>query len=440
MRFEIREFRIPIVLTILMLMVITYWAWQTWHWLDDPNIGRAQHEAVKISDILITALNALDQNGQLDRNGIEQRFGTILHATDYQFFLLVKDGRRILQIGEIPAGVPTILEKNAFFMDTTFIFSRMIRFPKRNTGVRFQDSNSEIKPLGSVLLDCDYLMVMGRDTRQDHMPTSKFVEHIIIPFIAVLLILCANAGAWVMVLRNRSLFSQLEIERAKAAHLEELGLAAAGLAHETKNPLGIISGIAQQVARDPGIPEKSRDLLETIVDEIDKSVSRLGLFMTFAGHRAVSPVPVDAGQVINGVADIMTPEFDAAGVKLDLAVTDLSIMADEQMFRQILVNLLMNSLTASSPGDSVMIRLTRQGRHAVMEVQDQGCGIPEDLLPRIFKPYVTGNPEGHGLGLAIVKRFAEDLDWRVNAKSEPGQGTVMRISDIAVWDSTGETA
>jgi len=140
------------------------------------------------------------------------------------------------------------------------------------------------------------------------------------------------------------------------------------------------------------------------------------------------------------VAGIMAPEFDAAGVRLDLSVPSLSIQADEQMFRQILVNLVMNSLTASSPGESVMIRMTRYGHHAVMEVQDQGCGIPENLLPRIFKPYVTGTPEGHGLGLAIVKRFAEDLGWRVSAESGPGRGTVIRISDIAVSDSTGEVA
>ena len=75
-----------------------------------------------------------------------------------------------------------------------------------------------------------------------------------------------------------------------------------------------------------------------------------------------------------------------------------------------------------------------------MEGQDQGCGIPENLLPRIFKPYVTGNPEGHGLGLAIVKRFAEDLGWRVNAESGPGRGTVIRISDITVVDNAGEAA
>ena len=343
-------------------------------------------------------------------------------------------------MGEIPDSLPVLSEETAFMLDDMFIFSRKILFPQETSGGNIQGQIHSWRTGKAGLTDQDSLLVLGRPNREGRMPSPKFIEHVIVPFVAVVLLLCANAAAWKMVIRNRALFDQLEIERAKATHLEELGLAAAGLAHETKNPLGIISGIAQQVARNPEVPEKSRDLLETIVDEIDKSVSRLGLFMTFAGHRSISPVPVDVCQVIGGVAGIMAPEFDAAGVKLDLAVPGLSILADEQMLRQILVNLVMNSLTASSPGESVMIRLTRHGHHAVMEVQDQGCGIPEGLLPRIFKPYVTGTPEGHGLGLAIVKRFAEDLGWRVNAESGQGRGTVIRISDIAVLDNTGEMA
>lgn len=106
MRLEIREFRIPIVLTALMLGAITYWAWQTWHRVEDHNIGRSQHEAFKTSDILLSALCAIGQSGQLGRDEIEQQLGTILHASSYQFLMLIQDGRRILQTGKVPAGPP----------------------------------------------------------------------------------------------------------------------------------------------------------------------------------------------------------------------------------------------------------------------------------------------------------------------------------------------
>jgi len=438
MRFEIREFRIPIVLTALMLGVITYWAWQTWYRLDDHNIGREQHEAFKTSDILVSALCALDQNGQLGRGEIEQRFGTILDASPYQFLILNQEGQRILQVGKVPTGLPSSLEESAFFLDGTFVFSRRVRLPQSAARESFLDQRSCSESTGLGIIDGDYLLVLGRDSRQDHMPAPKFIEHIIVPFVAVLLILGANAAAWVMVIRNRSLFEQLEIERTRSAHLEDLGLAAAGLAHETKNPLGIISGIAQQVVRDPQVPERSRAMLETIVDEIDKSVSRLGLFMTFARQRKITAVPVDARQLIQGIAGVLEPEFDAAGVNLEMKCPALTIMADEEMFRQILVNLILNSLTASSLGGSIIIRLQQHGSQTSVEVEDQGCGISKELLPRIFKPYVAGNPNGHGLGLSIVKRFAEDHGWSVCAESQPGRGTMIRISGISISEITGD--
>lgn len=438
MRLEIRDFRIPIVLTALMLGVITYWAWQTWHRLDDHEIGRAQREAIKISDILASTLRVFDQNGQLSRDEIEQQFSTILNASHYQFLILEQDSRRILQVGTVPTGLPSSFEENAFFFDGTFIFSRRVSLPKSAPREIFQNPSSGSKSDGLGITDGDYLLVLGRDNRQDHMPPQKLAERIIVPFVAVLLILSANAAAWVMVIRNRSLFEQLEIERTRSAHLEDLGLAAAGLAHETKNPLGIISGIAQQVARDPQVPEQSRVMIETIIDEIDKSVSRLGLFMTFARQRRIHAVPVDARQVIKEIAGVLQPEFDAAGVYLKIECPTLTILADEDMFRQILVNLILNSLTASSPENVITIHMQRNGSHASVMVKDQGCGISKDLLPRIFKPYVTGNPNGHGLGLSIVKRFVEDHGWSIAVASRRKEGTMITVSRIFISEKAGD--
>jgi signal transduction histidine kinase len=417
-----------------MLGVITYWTWQTWHRLEDRNIGRAQHEALKISDILVSTLYALD--GSQEKDGIERRFAPILQASSYEFFMLIRDGLPVFRAGKLPAGLPTSFDKSSFFIGETFIFSRNIRLPETIVGKPDKASTDDAEGPGTITED--YLLVLGQDTRLSHMPISKLVEHIIVPFLAILLLLGANAAAWIMVLRNRSLFDQLEIERTRSAHLEDLGLAAAGLAHETKNPLGIISGIAQQVARDPQVPEKSRAMIESIVDEIDKSVSRLGLFMTFARQRKLAAASVDALPLIQAIAEILEPELDAAGVSLNLECPALILKADEQMFRQILVNLILNSLTASSRGNTITVRLTQNGTHASIEVADQGCGIAEELLPRIFKPYVTGNPDGHGLGLSIVKRFAEDHGWLICAESKQGQGTLIRISGISVSKRAGD--
>lgn len=438
MRLEIRELKLPIVLTALMLAVATYWAWQTWSHVDDRGIGREQHEAERISDILVCALSAIDQGGQLGREGLEHRFGAVLAASPYQFFLLQRNGMNVVKVGRIPDVIPAFSGENAVFLRNSFVFFRQVSFPA-NPAHSYEQHSDENSSAGSGIINGEYLLVLGKDISKGHMPTDKFIEHVIVPFVAVLLLLVANAASWMMVLRNRSLFEQLEIERTRSAHLEDLGLAAAGLAHETKNPLGIISGIAQQVARDPQVPEKSRALLETIVDEIDKSVSHLGLFMTFARKRQIKALPLDAERLIEDVVRILEPELEATGIHLSLECSPLTIVADEEMLRQILVNLILNSLAASSMGGTICIRLQRHGSLALIEVADDGCGISRELLPDIFRPYVTGNPDGHGLGLSIVKRFTEDHGWSVSAQSQPGKGTVVRISGIVIAPRAGSS-
>jgi signal transduction histidine kinase len=175
-------------------------------------------------------------------------------------------------------------------------------------------------------------------------------------------------------------------------------------------------------------------MIETIIDEVDKSASRLGHFMTFATQREIRAVQVKIHELAAKIAEILQPEFDAAGVALEVNCPLMTIIADEDMLRQVLVNLLLNSLHATPEGGRVEVRLERYGsQQAALVVKDQGCGISPDLLPDIFKPYVTGNPDGHGLGLAIVKRFVEDHGWTITADSQLNRGTMIRISGIRLF-------
>ena len=132
------------------------------------------------------------------------------------------------------------------------------------------------------------------------------------------------------------------------------------------------------------------------------------------------------------MAEILGPDFDAVGVKLEIECDPLRILADEEMLRQVVVNLLLNSLHASSAGGKVTVRMNRKGKRAVLMVEDQGSGISPELLPNIFQPYISGNSGGHGLGLAIVKRFVEEHGWTIDVDSQPNRGTVITISGIAL--------
>jgi signal transduction histidine kinase len=152
--------------------------------------------------------------------------------------------------------------------------------------------------------------------------------------------------------------------------------------------------------------------------------------MAFARQRQAEVVALDVREAVLGVALVLRPDFDAAGVKLAVDCPATMILADEDMLRQVLVNLLLNSLHASSAGGRVTVTVERRAAHAVLTVRDRGSGIAPELLPNVFKPYVAGRPDGHGLGLAIVKRIVEEHGWTVRVDSTVGEGTTVTIAGL----------
>lgn len=424
----IRTYRIPIAVTAVMIAALACWAWQAWQGFKDHVQEKERHRAIGVSGMLTGVVGALEQNGHLTRREIEKILENIIRDSPYEFIILEQNGRLILQVGEVPATLSLPAEETESLKEGYFLYSRKVRLQGSEGDFRdTHDVSNESSGLG-IGGGREQLMILGGDIRDHGAP--RILTHMLIPLAAAFLLLSASIAAWVMAIRSRILSEQLKAERIRSAHLEDLGLAAAGLAHETKNPLGIISGIAQQIARSSEIPEQSRMLIETIIDEVDKSASRLGHFMTFARNREINAVPLDIRETVTRVAEVLQAEFDAAGVSIEVCCPPAIILADEDMMRQVLVNLLLNSLQASPEGSTVRIGMERRGARASLVIRDQGCGIAPDLLPKIFKPYVAGNPDGHGLGLAIVKRFIEDHGWTIRADSQLNVGTTITISGM----------
>ena len=239
--------------------------------------------------------------------------------------------------------------------------------------------------------------------------------------------------SWSYASRNRELKERLDAAMSRKSEIDEIGLAAAGLAHETKNPLGVIRGLAQNIADDPSIPDSARGKAREIMEETDVTTARLGDFLSYAKIRSPNPERLNAKAHIERIAGLMRDDFSDVGVSLETDVEPLAIEADPDMLSQILVNLLTNCLKFTEKGDKVAIKLTsdKKGR-ATLSVSDTGAGIPPDILPKVFKPYVTRSAGGCGIGLAIVKRIADQAGWNVKVSSSEGRGTDVSISNINV--------
>ena len=249
---------------------------------------------------------------------------------------------------------------------------------------------------------------------------------------AGVLLLVALLGILVIVAghRQRRLHTQLLLAEESAAHHEKLARLGAGLAHETKNPLGLVRGLAQLISEAEGTDERLRGQARQIIDETDRIVGQINGFLGFAKPKEPMQRRVDLDRCIAGLLPLLEQEAAERGVQLVCPSTALAIEADEDLFRRALLNILINALHACEAGDTVRVAAQETGRHVVLEVSDTGCGIAASDLKRITEPYFARFTEGTGLGLAVVSEIVRSHGWQLSFASVPGQGTTVRIAGM----------
>jgi signal transduction histidine kinase len=240
-----------------------------------------------------------------------------------------------------------------------------------------------------------------------------------------------SALAW----RNVRKTSELQIRLVKAGemntHLSQMNFAAAGLAHETRNPLNLIRGHAQMIAMQAQSSQKLKEHASSIVEEADRVTVQLNEFIHYSKPREAHPAPVEVSRLAADVARTLQPDLEEKQIQLQLSDAPLTIEADEPLFRQALFNLLLNAVQAVGTRGQIAIRWTVTGaRQAVLEVCDDGPGVPLAERAAIFKPYVTMRPKGAGLGLAIVHQIVAAHGWEIVCDENQPRGAVFRISHL----------
>jgi len=247
------------------------------------------------------------------------------------------------------------------------------------------------------------------------------------------LLLCTALAGWMgfRLVQARSRTQLLEME---ARHLRDLSQAAAGLAHQTRHPLGLLRGWAQRLAQSDLQSQEARQRAQALMEECDRLTARLNQFLAFARPRDPEPELVPVGELVRELEALLQPDWESKHLRLRYQPppdgADL-LEADRDMLRQALFNLLQNAIQASPEGGEIVIGLTggHDGR-CRLSVADQGPGVPEADRPKLFTPYFTTREEGTGLGLAIVRRIAAAHGWQVGYQERPEGGSVFWIAGI----------
>ena len=235
--------------------------------------------------------------------------------------------------------------------------------------------------------------------------------------------------------RNLTRSGELEVRLVRAseltARLKEMNLAAAGLAHETKNPLNIIRGLAQMISRQEDAPGEVRQKSKSIVEEADRVTAQLNEFINYSRPREVRRANVALASVVAEVVRTLGYDLEEKAAKLKVAEDLPAIEADEPLLRQALFNLLLNAVQAVDRGGEIEVSVTRGANsEATLEIRDNGPGVPLEHRQDIFKPYFTKTENGTGLGLAVVQQIVLAHGWDIACLANEPRGARFRLSHL----------
>jgi signal transduction histidine kinase len=313
-----------------------------------------------------------------------------------------------------------------------------------------RDRSSVLNVLSKIESASQKLLSLGYDLASAHRAAAAQVvdaaqksltllQEVIFGALLLLLIL----GAWAAALVYREMIAPLRLKlvehRAtieRQEKLASLGVLAAGVAHEIRNPLTAIKARLFTLKKALGqslSAVEDADLIEREISRLERIVRDV---LSFAKPAEPRLEAVSAMALLREVRDLMSAQLEKSGIELTVEnSTDAIIEGDSNQLKQVLLNLIRNGADSVATQGKIALRVCTErvnlgGRPchaAVLEVEDNGQGISPDVQKRVFDPFYTTKPAGTGLGLSIAARIVEQHSGALRYKTEMGHGTTFGI-------------
>lgn len=222
---------------------------------------------------------------------------------------------------------------------------------------------------------------------------------------------------------------RLKDNLTRAAKLAVVGEMAAAMSHEVRTPLGILRSSAQLLLREPGLSEEGREVCTFIVSETERMNKLVNTLLDSARSRPLELKPVNLAELASQAMAMLKPQAAKKGISLELAHADpdLVVLADTEQITQVLLNLLLNALQILPEGGHIVVAVRHEERELVIEVADDGPGIPSELYERVFDPFFTQRNGGIGLGLTVVRQIVAAHHGDIVAERSPLGGALFRV-------------
>jgi len=212
---------------------------------------------------------------------------------------------------------------------------------------------------------------------------------------------------------------RMESEIRRNDRLRVIGQLAAGVAHEIRNPLTGIANCAEVLAGKFEDDDGRTRYTDAMLEEIHRLDGIVKNLLTFARPPRPRIDACDVSGAVRRVLDLVSEQADDRGVTvaLDVPAGETLCSADSGQLTQVLLNLVMNGILACTSGEHVRVVVgVMEGGRVVIEVEDDGSGVPDDVRDRLFEPFVTTRTQGTGLGLAISRQIVEDHDGNITCE------------------------
>jgi signal transduction histidine kinase len=225
----------------------------------------------------------------------------------------------------------------------------------------------------------------------------------------------------------RSLKNLIELQNKvkNQEHLVKLGKMAAAVAHEIRNPLGIIHSTNEIISKKYG--KKEDEFFKYIPLELERLNKLINDFLNFASSKDLKNEKVNLKSLLN---KIIIGYKNNPKVKIETKINDSlnTINTDSDALQQILLNVLLNSIQSINNNGIIEVRASLKNKKEIsIQIRDNGSGIKPESLQIVFEPFYSTKDKGSGLGLAISKRLVEQLGGSVGIESQIGLGTIVTV-------------
>lgn len=231
-------------------------------------------------------------------------------------------------------------------------------------------------------------------------------------------------------IKKREELEETYKELAKQERMAEIGNFSMMIAHELKNPLGIIKGSVDILAKDGTKGKVRKTMIEYIQDEVKRLNRLVEDFLSFARPNPAHKSLVDINKMITKIINLIPlPEFKEKEISLDMQLSKEISKAnvDEHQINQAIVNLINNAIQAIPKKGEIILKTEKSENGILITIMDTGTGIPDEEKEKIFEPFFTKKQRGTGLGLAVVKKIMDNHKGEIKITDRESGGTAFSL-------------